>query len=120
ILFCISSFQTSFEGTSMIKARNRKSHPIKIGAIPTKERRRQNGGVFSEVIDRDANGKVFMKRYRAVWECPLDVYRDQKVINDREYRAGLRFHEAYYGAVICRKHQFHPVSKNQASQEPTM
>lgn len=104
----------------MIKSKSKPTRSIKSGIAPTKERRRQNGGIYSEVIDRDANGKVFMQRFRAVYECPLDVYRGHKFISDREYRAGMKFNEAYYGAIICRRYDFRPVSRNQAEMESTM
>src|ERR1700722_14873178 len=88
---------------------------IKTGARPTKERQHHNGGVYTEVIDRNEDGKVFMTRYRAVIESPLDAYRHHNLINEPEYRAGLRFHKAYYGAVLCRKEDYRPVTSNQAS-----
>jgi hypothetical protein len=69
---------------------------------PTKERRRQNGGVFAELIRRDPEGHSLIKRYRAVWECPLDAYKDFGLINAQEYRAGLKFRRIYYATVICR------------------
>src|ERR1700677_3960575 len=86
----------------MINVRFQRSKSIKDGAAPTKERRRQNGGVYAEIITKDAKGYSLIKRYRAVWECPLDAYRDLGVINTQEHKAGLKFRRLYYATVICR------------------
>ncbi len=105
----------------MAKLRYRKrASTVKMGASPTKERRLQNGGVVMETIERNTHGKTLINRYRAAWECPLDAYRALKLIGEPEYRAGLRFHRAYYGAVLCRREEFRPTSSDHASMEPTM
>jgi len=70
---------------------------ISAGMVPTKERRKQNGGVVSEVIERD--GDSLTKRYRAVWECPLDAYLGKGLITERQYVVGLMFRQAYHRAV---------------------
>lgn len=102
--------------TSMSKRKNRKGITGPgIWATPTKERRRQNGGVICETIRGNARNGSFIKRYRAVWESPLDAYRAHGVINRAEYRAGQRFHRAYYGVVLCRRADYRPVSREQAS-----
>jgi len=82
---------------------NMKPATVKIEDSPTKERRRQNGGVVSEIIDRDVNDTVLVKRYKAVWECPLDTYKDLGVINEPQHHAGISFRQAYHLAVLCRK-----------------
>src|SRR5580698_4089668 len=76
---------------------------VKMGESPTEERRRQNGGVTSELIGRDASGKALVNRYRAVWESPLDMYRDTKLISASEHKAGEQFKNAYFSAVITRR-----------------
>jgi hypothetical protein len=76
---------------------------IKIGIAPTQERYNRNGGLRMEIMDRDARGKVLMRRYRAVWECPLDAYLDHRVITEPEHRAGTRFRHAYHRAVLSRR-----------------
>lgn len=73
---------------------------VRMGEKPTPERRRQNGGVISEIVDRGAGDRILVKRYRAVWECPLDVYLDREVITEPEYRAGQKFRNAYFRAVL--------------------
>ncbi|MDX2028235.1 MAG: hypothetical protein SFW62_06335 [Alphaproteobacteria bacterium] len=73
---------------------------VRIGEKPTPERRNQNGGVISEIVDRGAGDKILVKRYRAVWECPLDTYLCRRVISEQEYRAGLKFRHAYFRAVL--------------------
>jgi len=75
---------------------------VRTGATPTKERRRQHGGVTFDVIDRDYHNKILVRRYRAVWECPLDAYVDKGAISVSEHWAGLKFREAYFQAVLCK------------------
>lgn len=88
----------------MTKRKDRKhSAVVKMGEVPTKERQHQNGGVFSEIVECDVNGKALIKRYRAVWECPLDAYRDRKILTGPEHLAGLRFRKAYYKAILSRR-----------------
>jgi len=70
---------------------------------PTKERSRQNGGVMMEAIANGADSLDMINRYRAVWECPLDAYKDFRVITEGEHQAGLRFRNAYYHAVLSRR-----------------
>jgi len=82
--------------------RQKRSNTIKDGATPTPERRKRNGGVTVEVIHRNASGTSLVKRYRAVWECPLDAYRDKGIINETQHKSGMQFREAYYATVNCR------------------
>jgi hypothetical protein len=91
---------------------------MRVGIAPTKERRRQNGGVIKETIKN--SHKKYVSRYRAVWECPLDVYRDADLISPKEHYAGIGFRRAYYGAVISRPRDSRPVSAEEAAKEPTM
>jgi hypothetical protein len=76
---------------------------VRIGIGPTKERCLQNGGVIAELIGRDASGTSLIKRYKAMWECPLDMYRDTNLISIGEHRAGMQFKSAYYNAVLYRR-----------------
>lgn len=76
---------------------------IKTGIVPTKERHQHSGGVMAEAIELDGQGKTLMHRYRAVWNCPLDAYKDMNVISEPEYQSGLRFRQAYYRAVLSRR-----------------
>lgn len=88
----------------MSKDKGNKNAPrIKTGMAPTKERHQHSGGVMAEAIELDHQSKVLMHRYRAVWNCPLDVYRDMEVITEPEYQSGLRFRQAYYRAVLSRR-----------------
>ena len=105
----------------MAKQRFKKrANTVRMGASPTKERRRQNGGVVMETVERDAHGRELINRYRAAWECPLDAYRDLNVIGEPEYRAGLRFHRAYYGVVFGRRYDFKPTNNYLSTMEPNM
>lgn len=97
------------------KGRN-PSAVIRMGITPTKERCRQHGGVRTETLCR---GNVRILRFRAVWECPLDAYHDLKVIDGAEYKAGLRFHKAFYDAVACKRPDFRPTSLEDAEMKPT-
>ena len=99
----------------MTRQKGRKrSAPIRAGATPTKERRRQNGGVVAETIAQEGSGKALFNRYRAVWECPLDAYRDFRVITKLEHLAGIRFREAYHRAVLSR-----PAIRERLNNYPT-
>lgn len=69
---------------------------------PTQERRIHNGGVVSEPVTWDKDGKSVVNRYRAVWETPLDAYKDSDLITDPQHKAGLRYREAYHKAVLSR------------------
>jgi hypothetical protein len=89
-----------------------------IGIEPTKERRHQNGGLIKKAVRHGNN--VLINRYRAVWECPLDVYRDTDVISRTEHRAGMWFRRAYYGAVLSQRRDLRPTSHETATREPTM
>ena len=75
---------------------------VKAGAAPTRERKRQNGGVVYETVAWDANGKSQIARYRARWTSPLDAYHDYGLITGQEHRAGILFNQAYYLAVSSR------------------
>lgn len=78
----------------------KKALPVRIGEVATRERRRKHGGVITEVVDRDARGKVMMRRHRAAAECVLDVYSFRQTITDAQYQAGLKFRNAYLRAVL--------------------
>jgi len=98
--------------------RRSRVYAVRTGETPTKERRRQNGGVIAEVVDRDADGRIFIKRYRAVWECPLDAYLDYRVITEPEHKAGLLFRGAYLSAILSRRAAYERLDKNAAYQDP--
>ena len=85
----------------MAKRRHRrKVHTVRIGETPTPERRKRNGGVVSEVVDRDVSGDIVMLRYKAVAECPLDVYYLEGRITEAEYKAAYNFRFAYFRGVL--------------------
>lgn len=84
------------------KGKNKTPH-MKTGMVPTKERQQHSGGVMAEAIKLDNQGRTLMHRYRAVWDCPLDAYKDMNVITEPEYQSGLRFRQAYYRAVLSRR-----------------
>ncbi len=64
------------------------------------ERQHQQGGVKSEVVDRDLRGNVYQRRHRAVYECMLDSYHAQGNLTQSEYEAGMKFRRAYLRAVF--------------------
>lgn len=88
-------------------------------AIPPKERSQHQGGLIRQVIPGSIHPGHYINRYRAVWECPLDVYRAYGVISREQYRAGLRFHRAYYGVVLLRRRDFRPVTEEHAAWKKT-
>lgn len=73
---------------------------VRIGERPSPERQFRNGGVVSEIVDRDVSDKILIRRYKAVWECPLDTYLARSAISEPEHRAGLKFRHAYFRAVL--------------------
>jgi hypothetical protein len=64
---------------------------------PTQERHWHNGGLIAETVVSGNSGII--TRYRAVWECPLDVYRDRRILSPTQYRAGLRLRRAFRDVV---------------------
>ena len=81
----------------MAKRRHKKRQMpvIRVGEVVTPERRRQLGGVMTEVIDRDSTGKAYIKRQRVKIECMLDYYYDKFRINDHQNMAGQKYRELY-------------------------
>ena len=75
-------------------------HAVRIGESPTPERRRQNGGVNAEVVDRDVTGQILIQRYKAFADCPLDIYFLRGQLTEAEYKAGIKFRNAYFRAVL--------------------
>jgi hypothetical protein len=78
----------------------KKALPARFGELATLERRRQLGGVTTEVIDRDLRGGVLLKRHTAVCECQLDVYKFREQLTDKEYDAGLIYRRAFMRYVL--------------------
>ena len=72
--------------------------PARIGEMPTEERCNQLGGIVTEVIERDANGKAFVMRYAAYAECMLDTYLLRGLIDKVEHVAGMRYRIAWLRA----------------------
>lgn len=91
-----------------------------VAVAPTKERGQHNGGVKEEVVAWDAEGNPIATRFRAVWECPLDAYRDHGLINKAEHKAGIEFRRVYYGVVLSRQPETNPTTAAQAARKPTM
>ena len=73
---------------------------VRTGETPTQERRRQNGGFTVEVIDRDVENRILIQRYRALSESPLDAYCLRNALTGAEYKAGVKFRQAYFRAVL--------------------
>ncbi len=89
------------------------------GATPTKERHNRNGGLIWETVPSSLRPGQQVRRYRAVWESPLDAYRLYGVITREEYLTGLRFHRAYFGVVMCRRADYRPTGEEHASWKET-
>jgi hypothetical protein len=85
----------------MAKAHSRRViRSVRTGIGPTVERKRQQGGVVKEIVDRDTDGNVLIERYKAAFECPLDAYKLSGKITEDEYRASIKFRYAYMRAVL--------------------
>lgn len=90
-------------GCPMAKSKRKykkKALPARFGELATLERRRQLGGVVTEVIDRDLRGGVLLKRHKAVCECQLDVYKYRETISESEYDAGMIYRDAFQYYVL--------------------
>lgn len=83
--------------------RKNRVRTIRIGETPTPERRHHNGGVVSEAVDRGANDQILILRYKAIAECPLDIYYVKNRISEAEYKTALRFRHAYFRGVLDLK-----------------
>lgn len=68
---------------------------VSTGEQATRERCQKPGGVITETIGRDASGKALMKRQRVRIECMLDHYFYASRLDERQYKAGLKFREIY-------------------------
>lgn len=84
----------------MSKKHLKKKSSLRTGEVSTKQRRTQNGGVISEVVDRDISGKALIIRHKARYTCTLDRYFGQLRLSEAEYKAGIRFQHAYLRAVL--------------------
>jgi hypothetical protein len=82
-----------------LRKKNKRSSTVKNGETATPERRRQLGGVETEIVDRDASGKVYIKRQRARLECMLDYYLKLRRISEEQYKAGCKFRYLYLRAA---------------------
>ena len=78
------------------KNKNPRTSRYKTAAAPTLERRGKMGGFRREYIK--VNGAV-VKRYRARWATPLDLYHDQQLIDAVQHQAGVQFGQSYNLAV---------------------
>jgi hypothetical protein len=82
------------------KLKSQRTSPVvRVGELATPERRRKQGGVMTEVVDRDVSGKAYIKRHRVRIECMLDHYFHNFRISDHQYMAGLKYREIYLRAM---------------------
>ncbi|MGB9152786.1 MAG: hypothetical protein WCD70_06835 [Alphaproteobacteria bacterium] len=85
--------------------KKKQASPIKGGEQATPERHNQLGGVSTEVVNRDALGKVSVERHRAKHECVLDFYLRTRRISDPQHQIGMSFREIHIRAnngVNCK------------------
>ena len=68
---------------------------FRLGEQATPERRRQNGGIASEIIARDYSGNVFIERHKARIECMLDYYLAKQWLSPAQHAAALKYREHY-------------------------
>ena len=87
-----------------LRRKNKRFSTIKIGETATPERRRQLGGVESEIVDRDASGKILIRRQKARMECVLDYYWRTRRLTEVQREAGLRFRAIYWHVQVGPEH----------------
>ena len=107
----MSNFQEDRNNTSVLKQSN--------NVTPTKERYQHNGGVKKEIIESDNENNPIAVRYKAVWECMLDVYKDFGLINNKEHKTGIEFRRVYYDAAQACNVDMLPTTEEQSLEEPT-
>ncbi len=78
----------------------KKALPARCWERATMERRRQLGGLITEVVDRDLRGNSILKRHKAKIECHLDIYLYRGQLSVPEYDAGMIFRKAYMRYVL--------------------
>ncbi|MDD3289156.1 MAG: hypothetical protein PHX43_09205 [Alphaproteobacteria bacterium] len=76
------------------RQRKRKTQPIRLGELAPKELCQHNK-IILEVVDRDPDGRAYIKRQRVLDECRLDSYLHRLFIDEREHEAGMKFRYAY-------------------------
>jgi hypothetical protein len=104
-----------------MQRKHKRTIAVIFGTSPTKERRQHNGGLIMERVAKGMKGRRVVNRYRAAWECPLDIYRARKLITGAEYQAGLRFRQAFHQAVLSRSAQIERWQPyTHTNMEPTM
>jgi hypothetical protein len=107
----LNSAENNFEKKDKIMnkpyTKNRRASRYVTGATPTAERHRHQGGFHREFIKADGSSGKLVKRYRARWASPLDLYHDRQIIDRPQHQAGLRFGRAYHhvvsSEVACRE-----------------
>ena len=108
----MSNFQEDSNNTNVLKQSS--------NIAPTKERCQHNGGLKKEIIECDTEGNPVAVRYKAVWECALDVYKDFGLINKNEHKTGIEFRRVYHNAVSNnRLDDMLPATEAQASEKLT-
>jgi hypothetical protein len=65
------------------------------GLGATRERSRQNGGIILEYAPDDQKKGQRVERHRATYECQLDRYLSSEKIDIEQFKAGMRFREAW-------------------------
>ena len=70
-----------------------------VGELATPERRRQSGGVKTEVVASDSPGKRIIKRQRARYECAIEYYYEEGSFTGRQTRAALKYREIYLSGM---------------------
>jgi hypothetical protein len=82
------------------KSRKKKQLPvILVGELVTPERRRQVGGVVTEMIDEDGNSRRKVKRYKARYDCMIEFYCEEGTFSNRQTKAALKYREIYLSGM---------------------
>jgi len=72
---------------------------VLVGELVTPERRRQLGGVISEMIDEDGSSKRKVKRNKARYDCMIEFYFEDGTFSDRQSKAALKYREIYLSGM---------------------
>ncbi|MGB9152208.1 MAG: hypothetical protein WCD70_03870 [Alphaproteobacteria bacterium] len=72
---------------------------VLVGELVTPERRRQLGGVVTEMVDEDGSSRRKMKRHKARYDCMIEFYCDEGTFSDRQTKAGLKYREIYLSGI---------------------
>jgi hypothetical protein len=81
------------------KQRKKKLPVVLVGELVTPERRRQAGGVVTEMIDEEGSRGRKVKRHKARYDCMIEFYADENAFSERQTKAALKYREIYLSGM---------------------